>query len=158
MGGICRPVHIVPHLPPTGKPANCALHKKLEQGILAPRERKRGDLTNSRLVYSTDFGRACPVCEQPIAECVCRKQTTAPSDHVVRVRREVKGRKGKTVTTITGVPLDPEGVDKLASALKRQCGTGGSVKDGVIILQGDHCDALIPLLQKRGYTVKRSGG
>jgi len=120
-------------------------------------ERTRGDLANSRLVYSTDFGRACPVCERPIAECVCRKQTAA-SDHIVRVRREVKGRKGKTVTTITGVPLDEEGLQELASALKRQCGTGGSVKDGVIIIQGDHCDALIPLLQKRGYTVKRSGG
>ena len=115
-------------------------------------------MANSRLVYSTDFGRACPVCERPIAECVCRKQTTAQRDNVVRVRREVKGHKGKTVTTITGVPLDPEGLNELASALKRQRGTGGSVQDGVIILQGDHCDALIPLLQKRGYTVKRAGG
>ncbi len=98
-----------------------------------------------------------------MAECACHKWAKplgggAPGGGVVRVRREVKGRKGKTVTTITGVPLDEEGLNELASALKRQCGTGGSVKDGVIIIQGDHCDALIPLLQKRGYTVKRAGG
>ena len=116
-------------------------------------------MTGSRLVYSTDFGRACPQCGKPVAECVCRKGSPqAPTDGIVRVRREVKGRKGKTVTTITGIPLDEERLHELASELKRQCGTGGSVKDGVIILQGDHCDALIPLLQKRGYTVKRSGG
>ena len=76
----------------------------------------------------------------------------------MRVRREVKGRKGKTVTTISGVPLDEDGLRELASDLKRHCGTGGSVKDGVIIIQGDHGDTLIPLIQKRGYVVKRSGG
>ena len=81
-----------------------------------------------------------------------------PSDGIVRVRREVKGRKGKTVTTITGIPLDEERLHELASELKRQCGTGGSVKDGLIIIQGDHCDNLIALLQKKGYTVKRAGG
>ena len=79
-------------------------------------------------------------------------------DNVVRVRREVKGRKGKTVTTLSGVPLDDEGLRELASDLKRHCGTGGSVKDGVIVIQGDHCDVLLSFLQKRGYAVKRSGG
>jgi translation initiation factor 1 len=98
-----------------------------------------------------------------MAECACHKRAKspgggAPGGGVVRVRREVKGRKGKTVTTITGVPLDEEGLNELASALKHQCGTGGSVKDGIVIIQGDHCDALISLLQKRGYTVKRAGG
>ena len=116
-------------------------------------------MTGSRLVYSTDFGRACPQCGKPIAQCVCRKESPqAPTDGVVRVRREVKGRKGKTVTTITGVPLKDERLHELASELKRQCGTGGSVKDGLIIIQGDHCDTLIALLQKKGYTVKRAGG
>jgi len=118
-------------------------------------------LANSRLVYSTDFERICPNCGRPAAECrgTCRKPSPrAPSDGVVRVRREVKGRKGKTVTTISGIPLDDEGLGELASQLKRQCGTGGSAKEGIIIIQGDHCDALIPLLQKRGYTVKRTGG
>ncbi len=117
-------------------------------------------MSNSRLVYSTDFGRACPECGRPIAECggTCLKQTKMPGERVVRVRREVKGRKGKTVTTISDIPLDEGGLRELASELKRQCGAGGSVKDGVIVVQGDHCDALVALIQKRGYTVKRAGG
>jgi translation initiation factor 1 len=90
---------------------------------------------------------------------VCRKQSSkTPGDGIVRVRRETKGRNGKTVTTISGLPLDEDELRGFASALKRQCGTGGSVKDGIIIIQGDHCDALIPLIQKQGYTFKRSGG
>jgi translation initiation factor 1 len=79
-------------------------------------------------------------------------------DGIVRVRRENKGRKGKTVTTIFGLALDENELREFASELKRQCGSGGSVKDGVIMIQGDHCDALIPLIQERGYTVKRAGG
>jgi translation initiation factor 1 len=113
----------------------------------------------SRLVYSTDFGRACQKCGKPIAQCTCRKQAAqALLDDVVRVRREVKGRKGKTVTTISGVPLNEDGLRELASELKRQCGTGGSVKDGVIVIQGDHCDVLLAFLRERGYLVRRSGG
>ena len=116
-------------------------------------------MKHSRLVYSTDFGRACPKCDQPIAGCVCRASpSSAPGDGVVRVRREVKGRGGKTVTTITGVPLGEDALRELTSELKRQCGTGGSVKEGVIVIQGDQCSVAIPLLQKRGYTVKRTGG
>ena len=116
-------------------------------------------MKHSHLVYSTDFGRACPKCGRPIADCVCRASPSpAPGDGVVRVRREVKGRNGKTVTMITGVPLDEDGLRELTSELKRQCGTGGSAKDGVIVIQGDQCSAVIPLLQKRGYTVKRTGG
>ena len=116
-------------------------------------------MANSRLVYSTDFGRACPRCGKPSAECVCHKPaSTAQGDGIVRVRREVKGRQGKTVTTVSGVPLGEEELRELAGELKRQCGTGGSVKDGVIVIQGDHCDALLALLQKHGYTVKRAGG
>ena len=117
-------------------------------------------MANSRLVYSTDFGRACPECGKPIAECggTCRKRTKTLGEGIVRVRREVKGRQGKTVTTISGVPLDEDGLRELASEFKRVCGAGGSVKDGVIVIQGDHCDVLVPLIQKRGYTVKRAGG
>ena len=77
---------------------------------------------------------------------------------MVRVRREVKGRRGKPVTTIDGVPLDSEALRGLAGELKRRCGSGGSVKDGVIEIQGDHRDAVIPELEARGYTVKRAGG
>jgi translation initiation factor 1 len=74
------------------------------------------------------------------------------------VRREVKGRRGKTVTTIEGVPLPDDDLRALGNELKRRCGTGGSVKDGVIEIQGDHRDALIAELEDRGYTVKRAGG
>jgi translation initiation factor 1 len=74
------------------------------------------------------------------------------------VGRATKGRKGKGVTIITGGPLDPDGLQKLAKQLKQKCGAGGSVKDGVIEIQGDHRDALLEELQKQGYTAKRSGG
>jgi translation initiation factor 1 len=74
------------------------------------------------------------------------------------VRREVKGRRGKTVTSIEGIPLPEDELRLFASELKRLCGTGGSVKDGVIEIQGDHRDTLIAALESRGYTVKRAGG
>ena len=116
-------------------------------------------MSNSRLVYSTDLGRVCPQCGQPIADCVCRKRSAPPAgDGVVRVRRETKGHAGKTVTAIAGLPLGEEQLRALAADLKRQCGAGGSIKDGLILIQGDHCDKLITLIQKRGYTVKRAGG
>ena len=79
-------------------------------------------------------------------------------DGIVRVRREVKGRRGKTVTTIEGVPLPDGELRDLGSELKRRCGSGGAVKDGVIEIQGDHRDALVAELEGRGYTVKRAGG
>ena len=101
----------------------------------------------------------CPKCRRPAASCSCRAQPrTPPSDGVVRVRREKKGRRGKTVTTIQGVPLARADLGDLAAELKRQCGSGGSAKDGVIEIQGDHADALIEALRSRGYTVKRAGG
>ena len=83
---------------------------------------------------------------------------SAQSDGFVRIRREVKGRRGKTVTTITGVPLRGEEMLELAASLKKRCGTGGSAKDGVIIIQGDHRDVLIAELEKKGYTGKKAGG
>lgn len=113
----------------------------------------------SGTVYSTDYGRLCPSCGQPRAQCVCRQTPHVPKgDGMVRVGRETKGRKGKGVTIITGVPLDADGLQKLAKQLKQKCGAGGSVKDGVIEIQGDHRDALLEELQKQGYTAKRSGG
>jgi len=122
---------------------------------------ERYPVSNSRLVYSTDLGRVCPHCGKPVAECrgMCRKQAPKPVvAGVVRVRRETKGRNSKTVTTITGLPLDEDELYEFASRLKRQCGTGGSVKDSVIVIQGDHCDVLVALIQKQGYPVKRAGG
>jgi translation initiation factor 1 len=101
----------------------------------------------------------CPECGRPRAECACRARAATPrGDGVVRVRRERKGRRGKTVTTVSGVPLPPDELGELAAELKRSCGAGGSAKDGVIEIQGDHADALFEALRSRGYTVKRAGG
>jgi translation initiation factor 1 len=74
------------------------------------------------------------------------------------VRREVKGRAGKTVTTIEGVPSKGDALEKIASELKRRCSAGGSVKDGVIVLQGDHRKTVVPMLEEKGYRVKIAGG
>ncbi|MCF7848675.1 MAG: stress response translation initiation inhibitor YciH [Kiritimatiellales bacterium] len=101
------------------------------------------------IVYSTDQGRVRPE----------KKKPTAPKgDGIVRVGRETKGRKGKGMTLVTGIPLHPEGLRDLAKNLKQKCGTGGTVKNGVIEIQGDHRDVLVAELQSMGYIVKRSGG
>lgn len=110
-------------------------------------------------VYSTESGKLCPDYNEPAAKCRCRKkQLPAQSDGIVRLMRETKGRKGKGVTLITGVPLDGEGLKKLATTLKQKCGSGGSIKDGVIEIQGDHRDMLEQELVSLGYKVKRAGG
>ncbi len=112
------------------------------------------------IVYSTEQGRMCPACGKPVGECVCRQEKKAVSvgDGIVRVARETKGRKGKGVTVITGLPLEAQGLQKLATDLKRKCGAGGTVKGNTIEIQGDHRDLLVAELTARGYTVKRSGG
>ena len=113
----------------------------------------------NRVVYSSGRGRICPLCGQPQAKCVCRKSPRAPrGDGTVRVRREVKGRRGKTVTTVSGVPAPSDELRALAGELKRHLGTGGSVVDGSIEIQGDHRDALVAELERRGFTVKLAGG
>ena len=122
-------------------------------------------MSNARLVYSTGAGRLCPECARPLSECRCRRSrpaqaSVAPAkgDGIVRVGRETKGRKGKGVTVITGVPLAGTALDELAARLKKRCGSGGTVHDGTIEIQGDHRDTLVAELGKLGYTVKRSGG
>jgi translation initiation factor 1 len=101
----------------------------------------------------------CPGCEEPITACTCSPNAGAPAgDGVVRVGRETKGRKGKGVTIITGVPLDHVALKGLGKKLKKRCGTGGTVKNGVIEIQGDQRDVLVAALEKEGYTVRRSGG
>jgi len=112
----------------------------------------------SGLVYSTDGGRHCPECSQPLGSCACKQSVLPEGDGIARVRRESKGRGGKTVTTISGVPLSETELKELASALKRRCGTGGALKDGVIEIQGDHVQLLIDELTKRGFKAKKSGG
>jgi translation initiation factor 1 len=120
-------------------------------------------MSNSRLVYSTGAGRLCPECGRPLAECRCKRSKPAQpvvpkGDGVVRVGRETKGRKGKGVTVITGVPLAGDALGELATRLKKRCGSGGTVDGGVIEIQGDHRDTLVAELGKLGFTVKRSGG
>ncbi|WP_043199290.1 translation initiation factor Sui1 [Pseudomonas putida] len=110
------------------------------------------------LVFSTDAGRHCPDCSQPVDACICKQQTIPEGDGIARVRRESKGRGGKTVTTVTGVPLPPDQLKELATTLKRRCGTGGALKDGVIEIQGDHVELLIGELTKQGFKAKKSGG
>ena len=113
---------------------------------------------NSRLVYSSDQGRICPDCGKPAPACTCARRRELPGDGVVRIRRESKGRGGKTVTVITGLPLEDDALKTLVGELKRRCGTGGTVKGGTVEIQGDHADFLGADLQKRGFSVKRSGG
>jgi translation initiation factor 1 len=111
-----------------------------------------------RLVYSTREGRICPACGKPVAACACSRRAAIPAgDGIVRVRRETKGRGGKTVTVVTGLSLDAGGLAALGAELKRRCGTGGTAKDGEIQIQGDHVDLLLSELEKRGYRAKRAG-
>lgn len=108
------------------------------------------------LVYSTEHGRLCPGCGKPKAQCACRKAQAPKGDGNVRVGREV--RKGAGVSVVTGLPLAGEALKALAKELKARCGSGGTVKDGVIEIQGDHRDLLVAELAKRGFKAKRSGG
>ncbi|NUL36529.1 stress response translation initiation inhibitor YciH [Kosakonia sacchari] len=104
---------------------------------------------NSRLVYSTETGRI----DEP------KEQYTRPKgDGVVRIQRQTSGRKGKGVCLITGIDEDDEALAKLAAELKKKCGCGGSVKDGVIEIQGDKRDLLKSLLEAKGMKVKLAGG
>ena len=113
----------------------------------------------SGLVYSTDQGMMCPVCGNPADQCDCKKDESTPAgDGIVRVGRQTKGRKGKGVTTITGVPLSAAELKRLARELKVRCGSGGTVKEGAIEIQGDHRDKLTEVLRSKGWIVKQSGG
>ncbi|EMB2347732.1 stress response translation initiation inhibitor YciH [Serratia sp. TSA_130.2] len=104
---------------------------------------------NSRLVYSTDTGR---IKQEEV------KPQRAKGDGFVRIQRQSSGRKGKGVCLITGVDLDDAALDKLAAELKKKCGCGGSVKEGVIEIQGDKRDLLKELLEAKGMKVKLAGG
>lgn len=110
------------------------------------------------LVYSTDHGRMCPDCRQPQAQCVCKTTPVPSGDGIVRVSRETKGRGGKAVTVVKGVALDADALAALGKELKAACGSGGTVKDGVIEVQGDHVERVMDALKKRGHHVKRAGG
>src|SRR5690606_26371724 len=106
--------------------------------------------SNSRLVYSTDKGR--------IKAAEVAPGGPPAGDGIVRIRRETSGRKGKGVTTISGVPVDGTALEQLARQLKQLCGTGGTVKEHIIEIQGDHRDKIRDALVKQGYNVKMAGG
>jgi translation initiation factor 1 len=109
-------------------------------------------------VYSTEEGKICPACDQPIDDCACNDDVVPEGDGIVRLKRETKGRSGKGVTLVEGVLLAPADLKVLAKELKNKCGTGGTVKNGVIEIQGDQRDLLLELLSSKGYTVKKAGG
>jgi translation initiation factor 1 len=116
--------------------------------------------SSSTLVYSTESGRMCPDCGKALRQCACQAGAKAPiaGDGAVRVSRQSKGRGGKTVTLVKGLALDAAALAALAKLLRTACGAGGTVKDGVIEVQGDHCATIMAALDKHGYRPKQSGG
>ena len=121
---------------------------------------KKDKSNMSNLVFSSDE-RICPGCLRPRVTCVCKSQhitLTEQADGIVRLHRETKGRKGKGVTTLTGLALTETNLKLLAKQLKQKCSTGGTVKDGIIEIQGDHREILRVELEKRGHRVKLAGG
>jgi translation initiation factor 1 len=113
----------------------------------------------TRLVYSTGIGSLCPNCRRAVRECVCPKGTPGAAGPVkIRVGRETAGRAGKGVTTVTGLPMTAADIEALATRLKKRCGSGGTVRDGVIEIQGDHRDTIVAELVRAGWPAKKSGG
>lgn len=116
-------------------------------------------MSDVRKVYSSQLGRLCPGCGKAVDSCVCRTSKQRPKgDGVVRVRREVKGRGGKTVTVVMGLPLNDKELKEMASLFKQRFAVGGAIKEGNIEIQGDHADVVVSLLKERGFQAKRSGG
>jgi len=99
----------------------------------------------------------CPDCRQPVAGCLCKAQAAPLGDGVVRVSRQTKGRGGKAVTLVKGLALDGAALAALGKQLRTACGAGGTVKDGVIEIQGDHCDVVLAALKEHGHDAKRAG-
>lgn len=113
------------------------------------------------IVYQSDVGRICAGCRRPISQCACkdkRGRPTRPSSGAVRVSRVTQGRAGKAVSVITGLPLDEGALAALARELKQRCGSGGTVRQGAIEIQGEHRDTLVAELLRRGYAARRAGG
>ncbi|PWF44679.1 translation initiation factor Sui1 [Massilia glaciei] len=112
------------------------------------------------LVYSTEVGRTCSACRRALAQCSCKASAKAVpvGDGAVRVSRQTKGRGGKCVTVVKGVALDATALAQLGKQLRTACGSGGTVKDGVIEVQGDHCKLIMATLKKLGHIAKLAGG
>ena len=112
---------------------------------------------DTRTVYSTEKGRICPECAQPSGECLCRrrdKSAVPKTDGIVRIRYETKGRKGKGVTVVSGLPLDQNSLEDLSRKLKQRLGAGGSVRGYTIELQGDHRGPVKEELSRAGYNAR----
>jgi len=110
-------------------------------------------------VYSTDKGRHCPDCGQVPADCRCKLvKRTGSSDGILRIRRETKGRKGKGVTVIEGLSGTDAELKALAKQLRQHCGSGGSLTEKGVEIQGDHREKAKAWLEKKGHSVKLSGG
>ena len=122
--------------------------------------KSRAPIARDRIVYSTGAGRICPGCRCPVDQCACgegaRPRPAAPA--AIRVGRQVQGRAGRAVTLVTGLPLAPAELESLARELKQQCGSGGTVRDGAIEIQGEHRERIVAELVRRGFAAKRSGG
>lgn len=119
--------------------------------------------SNIKRVYSSEEGLFCPDCGKRADRCSCRKEKKGgaqktTSDGIVRLRREVNGRGGKTVIVITEIPFEGPALKELGGKLKKMCGTGGAVKNGIVEIQGEHRDKLMAELEKLGYKVKAAGG
>jgi translation initiation factor 1 len=115
-------------------------------------------LSKDRIVYSTEQGRICPDCGNPVNQCTCRKQTSPSVDGNVQVSRETKGRKGKGVTLIKGLAMDAATLGLMSKMLKTMCGSGGTVKKGIIEIQGDHIERILDYLKEQGIKAKQAGG
>lgn len=118
---------------------------------------------NKNRVYSTEQGKICPACDQPVERCKCRSRAASAranetGDGIVRIHRETKGRKGAGVSIVRGLKLDQGELKALAKTLKQRCGSGGAVKAGEIEIQGDHRDSIKAELEKQGFVVKLAGG
>jgi translation initiation factor 1 len=116
-------------------------------------------VSDDAIVYSSGEGRICPECRRPAKECICKQAEPAPAgDGVLRVRRELKGRRGKTVTRVSGFQLAAGDLKEMARRIKRHCGTGGGMDGADLIIQGDQVEKVMALLAGEGFVVKRSGG
>ena len=124
-------------------------------------------MSKSVLVWSSESGKICPECGKPVSSCACRKkknnkdkksQNTYPDDGIIRIMRETKGHKGKTVTVVGNTPFKEKELKEFAKKLKSRCGTGGSIRDGEILIQGDHRQVILDELTKQGFKAKMAGG
>ena len=117
----------------------------------------RSAFNHAGLVYSTESGRMCPACRQAVAACVCGIKPAPKGDRTVRVSRESKGRGGKVVTLVRGLPMDDAALQSVCKSLKTVCGSGGTVKDGTVEVQGDHVEKVAQQLVRDGHRVKQAG-